>query len=575
MRRSRRGLGCIRRSPDERTTGTNPLTTLEPGDRAHDHAYNVQAMTACDVTAVRDVPATVLLLAPGRAGRPCGGARLHWLRMDDPQRAEVDRLLAGAELWAATPPVPERAPPSDEPPDDVSPRELAAAGAPVLVAGWEDGHLFCQAVCTTDVGLAFCRRCPTRVARRALGSGRASSGRCPAGVRMLAFPVPARESGRVAVLRVAPPAPREAAAVAGSVRVSPAALRRAARDADPSSARDVMLAARRLRDAGGLLEWQVRQRDRGADRRRTATAALAQMIATSEEFHDLYRASERQRHELDRNQRRLERLAREALRATDAERARIAHQIHDTAAQSMVSAYRFLDAARARSTGLSEPADALLREASDRVRTAIQEVRAVLDDLLPPGLEELGLAEALRIRLRDLTADAGAVGVATGDLPRLEGWVEQALYGMAGEAISNAIRHGGAKHISISLREWRRRAIIVIVDDGRGFEPATVARRRGDEGLGLLGMTRQARWLGGRMDLTSRPGPGTRVRISIPLERHRIGITKPAGDDAAPASAEARSTNAGRSGERPPDRTESDRRGHRDAVAAGPTGGTG
>ena len=46
-----------------------------------------------------------------------------------------------------------------------------------------------------------------------------------------------------------------------------------------------------------------------------------------------------------------------------------------------------------------EPADALLREASDRVRTAIQEVRAVLDDLLPPGLEELGLAEALRIRL--------------------------------------------------------------------------------------------------------------------------------------------------------------------------------
>ena len=231
----------------------------------------------------------------------------------------------------------------------------------------------------------------------------------------------------------------------------------------------------------------------------------------------------------------------------------IAHQIHDTAAQSMVSAYRFLDAARARSTGLSEPADALLREASDRVRTAIQEVRAVLDDLLPPGLEELGLAEALRIRLRDLTADAGAVGVATGDLPRLEGWVEQALYGMAGEAISNAIRHGGAKHISISLREWRRRAIIVIVDDGRGFEPATVARRRGEEGLGLLGMTRQARWLGGRMDLTSRPGSGTQVRISIPLERHRIGITKPAGDDAAPASAEARSTNAGRSGGRPPE----------------------
>jgi signal transduction histidine kinase len=319
----------------------------------------------------------------------------------------------------------------------------------------------------------------------------------------------------------------------------------------------------------------VHQRDRGADRRRTAAAALAQMIATSEEFHDLYRASERQRHELDRNQRRLERLAREALRATDAERARIAHQIHDTAAQSMVSAYRFLDAARAHSTRLPEPADAFLREASDRVRTAIQEVRAVLDDLLPPGLEELGLAEALRIRVRDLTAATGALGVTTGDLPRLEGWVEQALYGMAGEAISNAIRHGGARHIAISLRERRGRAIVMIVDDGRGFEPATVARRRGEEGLGLLGMTRQARWLGGRMDLTSTPGSGTQVRISIPVERHRLGATKSAGGHTGSASTEAPSTIERRSAAPPPGTSRSDRRGRRDAVTAGPTGGTG
>jgi signal transduction histidine kinase len=493
--------------------------------------------------------------------------------MDDADRAEVQRLLAGAELWAAT--RTQDAPRTADASAGVVAAAAPGAGAPVLIAGWEDGHLFCQAVCTTDVGLTFCRRCPTRVAHRALRSGHAGSGRCPAGVRLLAFPVPAGTAGHVAVLRVAPPAPREAADVAERVRVAPAALRRAARDAEPSAARDVLRAARRLRDPAGLLDWQVLQRDRGADRRRTAAAALAQMIATSEEFHDLYRAAERQRRELDRNHRRLERLAREALRATDSERARIAHQIHDTAAQSMVSAYRFLDAARARSAGLPEPADALLREASDRVRTAIQEVRAVLDDLLPPGLEELGLAEALRIRLRDLTAGSGATGVATGDLPRLEGWVEQALYGMAGEAISNAIRHGAAKHISISLREWRGRAIIVIVDDGRGFEPATVARRRGDEGLGLLGMTRQARWLGGRMDLTSRPGSGTRVSISIPLERHRLGATKPVGGLTASAPSDARTTIDGPSAAPPPNRTKRDRRGRSDAVTAGPTGGTG
>src|SRR5205085_12155450 len=99
------------------------------------------------------------------------------------------------------------------------------------------------------------------------------------------------------------------------------ALRRAARDTDPSPGPAVLAAAHRLRSTTGLLEWQVRQRERGADRRRTAAAALAQMIETGDEFHELYRSTERQRRELDRSQRQLERLARETLRATDAERA--------------------------------------------------------------------------------------------------------------------------------------------------------------------------------------------------------------------------------------------------------------
>ena len=154
----------------------------------------------------------------------------------------------------------------------------------------------------------------------------------------------------------------------------------------------------------------------------------------------------------------------------------------------------------------------------DRVEN-FQGLRAILrsgpvvDDRNQFGVD----GEALRIRLRDLSAGTSTTGVVAGDLSRLEGWVEQALYGMAGEAISNAIRHGHATHVTVSLREARGRAIIVVVDDGRGFEPATIARRRGDQGLGLLGMTRQARWLGGLLDLASRPEAGTQLRISIPL----------------------------------------------------------
>lgn len=323
------------------------------------------------------------------------------------------------------------------------------------------------------------------------------------------------------MLRVGPPTPAASVAIARQIRVASTALRRAARAADRRDSRAALAAARILRDPIALHEWQVQQRGRGADRRRAATAALAQVIATGEEFHQLYRASQRQRAELERQRRRLDRLAREALRSQDVERARIAHQIHDTAAQSMVSAHRFLDVARASAaSGNSSAADEHLTSAAERLQTAISEVRAVLASLLPPGLEELGVAHAVRNRLAQLTAQTGVTALVTGDLPRMEGWVEQAMYGMTVEAASNAVRHAEASTIRIELLERRQRAVVLVRDDGRGFDPAAVVRR-GGHGLGLLGLVRQASWLGGRATIRSRRGAGAAIRISVPLDRHR------------------------------------------------------
>jgi signal transduction histidine kinase len=291
-----------------------------------------------------------------------------------------------------------------------------------------------------------------------------------------------------------------------------------------------------------LFEWQIQQRTRGSDRRRTATAALAQMVATSEEFYELYRDSQLQRRELERNQRRLDLLARQTLRASDMERARIAHQIHDTAAQSMVSAFRFLDAARA--FAASHPGDSVdgyLESASDRLVTAIGEVRAVLADLVPPGLEELGLAQAINHRVQGLAAESGMEMVVTGDLPRLDDWVEQALYGMSSEALTNAVRHSHARFVSTELRVTRGRAVITVQDDGQGFDPAAAERRRAGGGLGLLGIARQARWLGGASSVRSRVGSGTLVRISIPIARH--AATR-AGDAGAGTEADQSKRNA-------------------------------
>jgi signal transduction histidine kinase len=91
---------------------------------------------------------------------------------------------------------------------------------------------------------------------------------------------------------------------------------------------------------------------------------------------------------------------------------------------------------------------------------------------------------------------------------------------MAAEAISNAVRHGLPSSIRVDLRVVRDRAVVTIDDDGGGFDSGPVVRSAGS-GLGLLGMSRQASWLGGTARIRSRLGGGTQVRISIPVTRHR------------------------------------------------------
>jgi len=408
--------------------------------------------------------------------------------------AEISRILAGAELWMRLDPAA---------PDDgaAAPGEAPAAspglpaGPLVMIAGWEDGFPAC-APFVAGGGDDECRACPVGLVGAVVRSRRAMSERCPFGIGLLAFPAPAGSMVSVGVLRLDHATGEEAPPVDGAA---------------------VLAAARRLRSPLGLAAWQAEQRARGAERRRTAAAALAQMIATTEEFHRLYTTADRDRGSAEQTATRLDTLARETLRESEKARTDIAHTLHDTAAQSLVSAHRFMEAARASLTGpRPEAAPRHLDAAQERLLAAIREVRLVLNTLVPPGLEELGIANALRIYTRDNVPEAIESDV-EGELPRAENWLEAGLFAMTVEAISNAVQHADARVIRIDLRASRGRGIISITDDGIGFDPAA-ARRRTQEGMGLIGMTRRASWLGGRVDVTSRPGGGTTIRISAPLE---------------------------------------------------------
>jgi two-component system sensor histidine kinase DegS len=95
--------------------------------------------------------------------------------------------------------------------------------------------------------------------------------------------------------------------------------------------------------------------------------------------------------------------------------------------------------------------------------------------------------------------------------------METALYRIIQEAVTNAIRHAGTPHIEI--RVWQEDAIVhaAVRDEGRGFDAEATMARRGERGLGLIGMRERVDALGGRFVLRSAPGQGTEVAVAIPI----------------------------------------------------------
>ena len=409
------------------------------------------------------------------------------------QGPELDatRVLAGAERWVRLSRAGTRASAAGTSPGQLD-REDAQL---VMVAGWEDGHQACTPFVAPGGG-PRCRGCATSLVDSVMRTGRAAADRCPFGIRMLAFPAPAGSRDSAAVLRLGAPESAQA---------------------DLPTGRTILLAARRLRSADGLLAWEAEQRARGAERRQTAAMALAQMVSTTEEFHRLYTAADRDRASVESTMTRLDNLARETLRESEESRVAIAHALHDTAGQSAVAAHRFLEAARASLAGpRPESAGRHLDAAQERLMITIREIRAILNILVPPGLEELGLAKALERYLEEFVP-AGIAAEVNGQLPRAESWLEAGLFSMTVEAITNAVKHGQPANIKVDLRASRRRGIITVTDDGVGFDTTSTPFRRTLEGMGLIGMQRRAGWLGGRVDIVSRQGAGTTISITVPL----------------------------------------------------------
>ncbi|HEX2073923.1 MAG TPA: histidine kinase [Geodermatophilus sp.] len=209
-------------------------------------------------------------------------------------------------------------------------------------------------------------------------------------------------------------------------------------------------------------------------------------------------------------------LLQSAVDASEAERRRIAAEVHDGVVQDLTGLTYDLDAARRRAT--SPESAALIARTSERVRQGVTQLRGLLVDLNPPRLPQAGLGPAIEVLAEGLERSGIRVELDAREAEGLPEHVATLLYRCALEALRNVSAHSDADHVQITVRRTRDDAVIVIDDDGRGFDRVRLATSDVHGHLGLRALGDRVAAVGGSLSASSAPGQGTRVVAQVPLE---------------------------------------------------------
>ncbi|MFL6019246.1 MAG: sensor histidine kinase, partial [Gaiellaceae bacterium] len=206
-----------------------------------------------------------------------------------------------------------------------------------------------------------------------------------------------------------------------------------------------------------------------------------------------------------------------ALNASDTERRVIAADLHDGVVQDLAgTSYALAVAAENVDVTPTNEVARALRSGADATRQSMRQLRSLLVEIYPPNLRDAGLEPALN----DLAARAVARGVAVdvdvADGLRPSDAVERLVFRTAQEALRNVVEHAGAGTCSNEVDANGRGVVLVVADNGRGFERAVLDDRRAQGHLGLALLADQAADLGGSLDIDSTPGAGTRVTLTVP-----------------------------------------------------------
>jgi PAS domain S-box-containing protein len=214
----------------------------------------------------------------------------------------------------------------------------------------------------------------------------------------------------------------------------------------------------------------------------------------------------------------IQQLAGSLITAQDAERARIARDLHDDVSQQLAALSIALSGLKRRLGTLSDDKEVQIGVASIQQRTVAlaESVRGLSHDLHPDVLKHVGLTAALVAHCADLSGSQPieVSFTAEGDCESIDSDSALCLYRIAQEALQNVLRHSGARHAQVRLLRADDSAELTIADDGRGFDVAKTWTSR--KGLGFVSINERARLAGGSLSVVTELDKGTQVRVRLP-----------------------------------------------------------
>ncbi len=215
---------------------------------------------------------------------------------------------------------------------------------------------------------------------------------------------------------------------------------------------------------------------------------------------------------------RLRALSARLAEVAEAERQRLARELHDQVGQNLTALGINLNIVR---TQMPEEAPASVRSRLDDslslVEQTTERIRNLMANLRPPVLDDYGLVAALAWYGEQFTGRTGISVIVEGDepVPRLAARIENALFRIAQEALTNAAKHAQATQVTLRVDVKSATLRLVVADDGIGFDPAHLTEPHGSRGWGLLTMTERAEAVGGRCWIETGQGQGTQVVVEV------------------------------------------------------------